>query len=276
MNAETQEGQERSSRGLIWVCLCWLAVIVVLYVLSIGPVMKITLKKNIGNPAAQFFASFYKPLGWAYANTLLHKPLGIYYHLWIPRVFDSKGNISTEHLPYQSEEPIYENHRLSEWLAAYRGNLSFPDKQRSFGFTDDQVEKALDAIGEKAFPFLMRWLQGDLTYANFLAITGFQYYGPITKKLQPALIQMTLSKDSSLRDSGYEAFYFSQPDKDVFLPVAYRGLRDPDAGIRGMTAQWLIQRFAEEADKAGLRQQYPQFYSIVDQQTNNASSKVDQ
>ena len=69
-----------------------------LYVLSVGPVMKITLKRNISNPhtAAQFFTSFYKPLEWAYARTLLHKPLGMYYHLWIPSVIDSKGDIKRE------------------------------------------------------------------------------------------------------------------------------------------------------------------------------------
>jgi hypothetical protein len=77
MTNEAEEGQERSSRGVFGVWLCCLAVIVVLYVLSVGPVMKITLKMNISNPhpAARLFASFYKPLEWAYAKTLLHKPL---------------------------------------------------------------------------------------------------------------------------------------------------------------------------------------------------------
>ena len=95
MNGEVEDTPETNSRGLAWVCLCWLAVVVVLYVLSVGPVMMITLKRNISNPhpTAQFFASFYKPLEWVYAKTLLHKPLGMYYHLWIPSVIDSHGNI---------------------------------------------------------------------------------------------------------------------------------------------------------------------------------------
>lgn len=95
MNAEAQEASARSSKDLIWVCLCWLALIVALYVLSIGPVMKITDKMNISNPhpVARFFTTFYKPLELAYAKTLLHKPLGLYYHLWIPGSIDSKGNI---------------------------------------------------------------------------------------------------------------------------------------------------------------------------------------
>jgi hypothetical protein len=95
VDTEAKEAPARSSKDLIWVCLCWFAAIVALYVLSIGPVMKITDKMNISNPhpAARIFASFYKPLEWAYANTFLHTPLGLYYHLWIPSVIDNKGNI---------------------------------------------------------------------------------------------------------------------------------------------------------------------------------------
>ncbi len=273
-------------------CICWAAGILVLYILSTGPL--VLLKDRImirdGSALDQLLEFFYWPVEWAADNTPLEKPLGLYWHFWAPRLYDSKGNIipvqsATEravlsaisklHLSYQSEEPINKNHRLSEWLAAYRGNLSFPDKERSPGFTDEQVEKALDAIGEKAWPFLIKWLMEDTSTA-LRAIDGFLYYGPTTAPLQPALIQMTFSKDPSFRDSGYEAFYFSQPDKDVFLPVAYRGLRESDSGHRAMTAQWFIQRFTTEADKAGLRRQYPQFYSVLDEQTNNAANRVNQ
>jgi hypothetical protein len=129
VNTEAKEAPVRSSKDLIWVYLCWFAVIVALYILSIaacrnthvvemrtllllgnshallarahyfnrliGPVMKITNKIYIYNPhpAPWFFTSFYKPLEWAYYNTLLHKPLGLYYHLWIPSTIDNKGNI---------------------------------------------------------------------------------------------------------------------------------------------------------------------------------------
>ncbi|MGO8930969.1 MAG: hypothetical protein ACLQU3_29285 [Limisphaerales bacterium] len=95
MNDETQGDNERSSKGLLGVSLCWLAVVVVLYIMSIGPAMMIADKMNISNPqpAAQFFTTFYKPIEWAYANTLLHKPIGLYYHLWVPSVIDSHGNI---------------------------------------------------------------------------------------------------------------------------------------------------------------------------------------
>jgi hypothetical protein len=46
MNDDTQEEQGRSSRGAVWVWICWLGVVVMVYVLSVGPRMMITLKKE--------------------------------------------------------------------------------------------------------------------------------------------------------------------------------------------------------------------------------------
>jgi hypothetical protein len=205
-------------------------------------------------------------------------------------------------LSYQSQEPRYANHRLSEWVDAFDTNQRFSDEisPRS-GFTDEEIHKALDAIGEKACPFLMKWLQEKPSplkdklnnFLNYhawthfihfrfspsrvsLAESGFQYYGTVTKTLQPRLIRMTLSQDADRRLCGYEAFYFSRPDKDVFLAVAYRGLSESDSGIRTMTAQWLVERFPEEAERAGVRHQYPQYYSLANEQTNAASSEMNQ
>jgi hypothetical protein len=95
MTTQQELDVEQRSRGLIWVCLCWFAVGVVLYVLSVGPVAMLVEKKLIGPSTltTEFLTTFYKPLEWAYNKTMLHKPLGLYYHLWIPSVIDSKGNI---------------------------------------------------------------------------------------------------------------------------------------------------------------------------------------
>jgi hypothetical protein len=95
MKDESQDAPERNSRGAVWVWLCWLGVIVLVYVLSIGPVMVLWDKKLIanGNSAAQVLKIVYGPVEWAYAKTLLHKPIGMYYHLWVPSVIDSQGNI---------------------------------------------------------------------------------------------------------------------------------------------------------------------------------------
>ena len=35
----------------------------------------------------------YWPVEWACDNTPLEKPLGFYWHLWAPRLYDSKGNL---------------------------------------------------------------------------------------------------------------------------------------------------------------------------------------
>jgi hypothetical protein len=39
-----------------------------------------------------FLDGFYTPIEWAYAFTPLRKPLGMYFHLWVPEVFDKNGN----------------------------------------------------------------------------------------------------------------------------------------------------------------------------------------
>ena len=41
----------------------------------------------------KFFDNLYSPLPWAYMNTALWKPLGVYWHLWNPNDFDRAGKI---------------------------------------------------------------------------------------------------------------------------------------------------------------------------------------
>jgi hypothetical protein len=87
----------------VW--LCWLSLIMALYVLSIGPVMKISIQRNnsIPAPVMDSIIGFYTPLKWAYDKTLLHKPLGLYYHLWIPGSIDKNGNVIEKgEAPYRS------------------------------------------------------------------------------------------------------------------------------------------------------------------------------
>jgi hypothetical protein len=76
------------------------------------------------------------------------------------------------------------------------------------------------------------------------------------------------SRDPNLRDIAYECFYFSRPEKEVFLPVAYRGLKE--TSVAEMTAQWLVERFPEE--QAGMRSRFPQFYSLEGEEANRTSA----
>jgi hypothetical protein len=77
-----------------WSLVLWPFMILVLYVLSSGPVLMLMEKRRIA-PDNRFFEVFYTPLDWAYTETPLRKPLGIYLHLWTD-VYDKNGEIRIE------------------------------------------------------------------------------------------------------------------------------------------------------------------------------------
>src|ERR1039457_3875629 len=88
---EVKEAPARSSWDSLWVSLCWLGVIVMLYLLSTGPSMMM-IERGIftyKSPGGKTADLFYRPAGWAYRSTLLHKPLGMYWHLWAPHLINS-------------------------------------------------------------------------------------------------------------------------------------------------------------------------------------------
>jgi len=70
--------------------ILWPIVILLLYVLSLGPVMMMMEKGHIS--ARNVLFRFYEPLRWAYEDTPLRKPLGMYLHIWAPHYFDKNGN----------------------------------------------------------------------------------------------------------------------------------------------------------------------------------------
>ena len=86
IDGEVKDRPERSSRDLFWLWLCWLGVAVMLYVLSSGPVMMAYDKLHIrdGSSADQVLEILYGPMFWVARNTLLQKPLVMYWHLWAP------------------------------------------------------------------------------------------------------------------------------------------------------------------------------------------------
>jgi hypothetical protein len=80
--------------------IVWPLVILILYLLSFGPFWMMIEKGLIGPlmitnrrviPNNKFIFKFYQPVFWAYDNTLFHKPLGIYLHLWVPKLIDNNG-----------------------------------------------------------------------------------------------------------------------------------------------------------------------------------------
>jgi hypothetical protein len=87
---------KKKKRSIGWGWILWPCVILVLYVLSVGPVVMIAgRKKPVPHFAARIAVRrFYAPLGWAYESKFFHKPLGKYLHLWAPALYDKDGDMS--------------------------------------------------------------------------------------------------------------------------------------------------------------------------------------
>ncbi len=89
--AETTKPKEER-HSINWGALIlWPVVILLLYVLSGGPVMMMRDQGRI-RWDNQVVWSFYRPLTWAYNKTSLHKPLGMYFHLWDSNDYDKNGD----------------------------------------------------------------------------------------------------------------------------------------------------------------------------------------
>ena len=87
----TAKARSRGFAGYV----VWGFVIVVLYFLSAGPVALMLWKRTITTTGAlTFISGFYTPWRLAYLHTPLHKPIGIYMHLWNPHVYDSAGDVN--------------------------------------------------------------------------------------------------------------------------------------------------------------------------------------
>src|SRR5947209_6142820 len=80
------ETEAKKSRGL-GSYVVWAFVVVMVYVLSSGPVLLIRQHRSLG----QLVYQVYRPFGSAYRTGLLHKPLGLYWHLWCPHRYDKNG-----------------------------------------------------------------------------------------------------------------------------------------------------------------------------------------
>jgi hypothetical protein len=95
MSSNTQpapETDEKKSRGLGGFVL-WGLVVVMVYVLSSGPVLRFT-GVFVGPSRSPIVAIyFYYPLWWTYRWTPLRTPLGMYWHIWRPKLFDKNGDM---------------------------------------------------------------------------------------------------------------------------------------------------------------------------------------
>jgi hypothetical protein len=99
-DAAQPTADEKKSRGLGSYVL-WAFVAVMVYVLSSGPVIGFYGRQNwyrgqfisINPGGSLSWRHIYAPLEAAYNRTLLHRPLGMYWHLWCPDVWNKDGDI---------------------------------------------------------------------------------------------------------------------------------------------------------------------------------------
>ena len=73
------------------VFILWPVMILLLYVLSSGPVLLMREKGSV-QANNKLVSNFYCPLDWAHDYTSLHRPLGMYFHLWVPELCDENGD----------------------------------------------------------------------------------------------------------------------------------------------------------------------------------------
>jgi hypothetical protein len=79
-----------------WPFVVWPAMVLVLYFLSLGPVSKLPHHgpANVQSRGEKIIWVMYGPWWWAYFHTPLHKPLGLYMHVW-GDLFDKSGELKT-------------------------------------------------------------------------------------------------------------------------------------------------------------------------------------
>lgn len=80
------EEKQRNANPL-WSTLGWGFLLLMVYLLSSGPAL---YRRGMFLP--QSFYKFYSPVLQLYEHTLLKKPIGMYWHLWNPDLYDANGN----------------------------------------------------------------------------------------------------------------------------------------------------------------------------------------
>jgi hypothetical protein len=92
MDAQPETTTPTDRKSTNWPSLVlWPFMILFLYMLSVGPVAMLTDRGVIADDN-EFVKVLYCPVLWAYIDTPLHKPLGMYLHLWAPGGFDRYGD----------------------------------------------------------------------------------------------------------------------------------------------------------------------------------------
>ncbi len=180
-------------------------------------------------------------------------------------------------------EPVWQGHRLSEWLIAYDADGPFTPQFSTgaaapFRATTVEIEEALDGIGADALPCLRYWLTAqpgrvsrvmnwvlerqywiEVRFADehryrLLARTGFEAFNKMAQPLLPELIQLTGSPDTDTRMWAFQAAFLTEPDREVFMRLFDRATTSSNLLSFQLARHWMLQRFPADAEKAGIRQ----------------------
>lgn len=82
------EDKHSSSMGAF---LVWPLAVLILYLLCVGPFVMLVDRQVVSGKMEAMLEVIYAPVEWAYDSTPLHKPIGMYLHLWSKR-FNAKGD----------------------------------------------------------------------------------------------------------------------------------------------------------------------------------------
>jgi hypothetical protein len=84
-DAKDSSSRVRHQRTL-YTILFWGALALLIYFMSIGPVIRYYDKRpGLYSGSTKFLEMFYRPVDWLYEKTPLHKPIGMYLSLWSKR-----------------------------------------------------------------------------------------------------------------------------------------------------------------------------------------------
>src|SRR4051812_16238514 len=97
MEEQAERKEEGIQSGGLGGYVYWPGAILLLYVLSLGPVTKMHTQGVWKRPPA-WLSTFYTPFNWA-MQTPLSKPIGMYLHLWCPAWYDKNGDLIPLALP---------------------------------------------------------------------------------------------------------------------------------------------------------------------------------
>jgi hypothetical protein len=179
---------------------------------------------------------------------------------------------------FHNREPSYQGLTLTEWLEGNQGAALYPMYNES-----NLVEctNAVKQMGTNAIPFLLEKLNArdnaferhlrELLEAQSLIdlhllrpeenhVLGCQGFGALGKDAMsavPALDALIKDQSNPYRYEALISLIGIRPEKDIFLPILLRTLHDKDFTIRGNSANALQKLFPEEAEKAGVYDEFP-------------------